>query len=280
MKDNLDSRRSHWITATLMTVLLMCLVSQDAMGQQPLQQTQMALQIIGTKVGTWRSATVFTHAIWNDMLFYGGGSGSGGGDPRHEIEIGVFHLGNGPRATGPDRVGFHDPGNPIITRAQFGLDLPGRGITPLSILEYDGTLYMFCTSRPKDGLDPCIVIITASVAEPLDWGNYCVIVDSSLSDCANNHGASAMINPDDSSEVLVYFAACSPPDEYRILLASVPIDRLLDRQSYKLLRSYDDPVLKRVGAKTNYPFVRYDAVDRIYELWYSGHSTANPNTRS
>ncbi len=264
--------------------------STEAIGQQAQKPLPPGVQIVGTKAGSWRSATVFTHAIWNDMLFYGGGAASDGGDPRHEVEIGVFHLREHARtrrdmaadcAAGDEKLlGLHNPRNPVITRAQFGLDQPGKGITPLSILEASGTLYMFCTSRPGDDLHPRIVVITADVEQPLQWGNYSIVIDQSLSGCLHNHGASAILNPDNSSEVLVYFAACTPPSEYRILLASVSVDKITEQSYYTLLKPYDNPVLERRNAKANYPFVRYNAAKRQYELWYSGHTHPGSRTRS
>ena len=209
------------------------------------------------------------------MLFYGGGSGSNGGDPRHEIDIGVFYL----KKDHP-RFGTQHPCNPVITRAKFSLNKPGQGITPLSILESNGWLYMFCTSRPHKDLDPRIVVIKASVNEPLKWNHYSVVIDASVSKCKHNHGASAMINPENKTEVLVYFAACSPPNDYRIMLASVPLDKILDKASYKLLRTYEKPVLFRQNAKANYPYVRYDSQQKLYELWYSGHTRPGSRSRS
>ncbi len=230
-------------------------------------------ELIAATPGTWRAKTVFTHAIWKDLLFYGGGAGLDGGNPRHEMAIGLFYL-DGPMA------GRQHQANPIVRRTQFGLDGPGQGITPLSIVEHEDELYMFCTSRPDPDLQPRIVVISASVAEPTRWDNYTVVIDPSFSGQANNHGAAALIDPEDRSQLLLYFAALTVPAEYRILLARVPLDRILDPSAYVLTKGYDDPVLKRDDGKTNYPFVRYDADLRLYELWYSGHSLADPAKRA
>jgi len=237
------------------------------------EEDPFAKELITTEPQSWRSATVFTHVIWRDLLFYGGGSASGGGDPRHEMEIGVFHL------SGPDS-GHHNSRNPIITRAQFELDQSGKGITPLSIVEVDNRLFMFCTARPHDDLQPRIVVIEASADDPFSWKNLTVVIDQNLSGQTNNHGASALINPDNPEELLLYFAALTPPGDYRILLATVPLNRIMEPSAYRLVKPYADPVLKRDGAKTNYPFVRYDRGRSRYELWYSGHSIENPATRS
>ena len=230
-------------------------------------------EIITIKKGTWRSATVFTHVVWNDLLFYGGGSGSDGGDPRHEIEIGVFHF------LTPDS-GFHHKNNPIITRRQFGLDEPGKGITPLSIFDRGDSLFMFCTSRPHDDLQPRIILISASIDNPYEWSNYKIIVDKAFSGKENNHGASAIIDPDDPKNILLYFAARSVNDEYRILLATVAKNNISSRGSYCLLKDYNNPVLKRDDAKVNYPFIRFIEKNKKYELWYSGQTPGNPATRS
>lgn len=230
-------------------------------------------ELITILPNTWKSATIFTHIIWKDLLFYGGGSGTDGGDPRHEIEIGVFHL------TEP-ASGYHHENNPVITRAQFGLDQPGKGITPLTIFDRGDSLFMFCTSRPDDDLNPHIVIISASVEEPYTWGNYKTIVDEAFSGKENNHGASVITDPDDSTRLLLYFAARTAPDDYRILLAGVPIAQVADSGAYRLLNNYSNPVLQRTGAKTNYPYVRYNEAQQEYELWYSGETIGNPATRS
>lgn len=223
----------------------------------------LAKELITVKAGTWRSEMVFTHAIWRDLLFYGGGSGSDGGDVRHEMEIGVFHL------TAPD-AGRQHPGNPVVTRAQFGLDGAGKGITPLSIIETDGRLFMFCTARPDGELMPRIVVIEASAEDPYTWKNMTVVVDQKFSGEKNNHGASAMVDPEDPGRLLLYFSALTPPAGYRILLASVPLDGIMDPGVYRLLNDYENPVLKREDAKTNYPFVRHE--DGRYELYYSGQA--------
>ena len=189
------------------------------------------------------------------------------------MEIGVFHL------TGPDS-GYFDERNPIITREQFALDQPGKGITPLSIVESGDRLFLFCTARPDDDLQPRIVVIEASVDDPFTWKNLKVVVDQDFSGEVNNHGASALINPDDPSELLLYFAALTPPKEYRILLATVPLAKVMDPAAYQLVKGYDDPVLQREKGKTNYPAIRYDDERKEYELWYSGHSMTDPKTRS
>jgi len=233
----------------------------------------MGKEIITVKPNSWRSATVFTHVIWNDILFYGGGAGEDGGDPRHEIEIGAFHLFK------PDS-GYHNKNNPIITRKQFDLDQAGKGITPLAIFDRGDSLFMFCTSRPDDDLHPQIVQISASVKNPFNWVNYKTIVDESFSGKVNNHGASVLIDPDNQDNILLYFAALSPGDEYRILLATAPIAHISSPKSYQLLNDYNSAVLQRDGAKTNYPFVRYKPEKKQYELWYSGQTTDNPKTRS
>lgn len=230
-------------------------------------------EIITTQPNTWRSATIFTHVIWKDWLFYGGGSGSDGGDPRHEIEIGIFHL------TEP-ASGYHDESNPVITRAQFGLDEPGKGITPLSIFNRGDSLFMFCTSRPDDDLNPRIVVISASVNDPYTWGNYRTIVDEAFSGKENNHGASVIVDPDDSTTLLLYFAALTPPEEYRILLAKVPTIKVTDTSAYTLLNDYDNAVVQRAGGKTNYPHMKYHTARQEYELWYSGHTIGNAKMRS
>ncbi len=234
---------------------------------------ELPKELITTKPNSWRSATIFTHVIWKDLLFYGGGAGADGGDPRHEMEIGVFHL------IQPDS-GYHHEKNPVITRAQFGLDQPGKGITPLSIFDRGDSLFMFCTSRPDDDLNPHIVVISASVEDPFTWGNYTTIVDEKFSVKENNHGASAIVSPDDPGKLLLYFAALTPPQAYRILLAEVPIDKVSDPRAYALLNNYENAVLKREGAKNNYPYVIYHENRKEYELWYSGQTMDNPKTRS
>lgn len=230
-------------------------------------------ELITVEAGTWRSATIFTHAIWKDLLFYGGGSGSNGGDPRHEIEIGVFHL------TAPD-AGYHNPKNPIVTREQFDLDHPGRGITPLSILDRGDSLFMFCTSRPDSDLQPRIVLISASVDDPFSWSGYKVLIDKAFSGLENNHGASVLVDPDHPERLLVYFAARSSQIEYRILLATVPADKVSDPGAYHLLNDYHNPVLVRDKAKVNYPFIQFDQKSGEFTLWYSGQTIGNPATRS
>ena len=230
-------------------------------------------ELITTEPNTWRSATIFTHVIWKDLLFYGAGSGADGGDPRHEMEIGVFHL------TGP-ASGDHNENNPVITRTQFGLDQPGRGITPLSIFDRGDSLFMFCTSRPDDDLNPHIVVISASVNDPFTWGNYRTVVDEAFSGQENNHGASVITDPDDPTQLLLYFAALTPPEEYRILLANVPTAKITDPSAYTLLNDYDNAVLQRAGGKTNYPHIVYHQARQEYELWYSGHTVGNEKTRS
>jgi len=239
----------------------------------PLLSQRLPKEIITTQPDSWRSATVFTHAIWNDLLFYGGGSGSSGGDPRHEIEIGVFHL------TEPTS-GYHHANNPVVSRAQFGLDRPGRGITPLSIFDRGDSLFMFCTSRPNDDLNPRIVLISAKVNDPFTWDNYRIIVDEAFSGKENNHGASALVNPDKPDSLLLYFAALSGKENYRILLAEVSITDISDPSAYKLINDYNSAVLQRAGAKTNYPHMQYNQERQEYELWYSGHTIYNSKTRS
>ncbi len=236
-------------------------------------ELKLSKELITVKANSWRSATVFTHVIWKDLLFYGAGSGSDGGDPRHEMEIGVFHL------VRPDS-GYHDKRNPMVTRAQFALDQPGKGITPLSIYDRGDSLFMFCTSRPDDDLQPHIVQISASVKDPYSWGNYRTIIDDKVSGERNNHGASVLLDPDDSSNLLIYFAALTPPNEYRILLGQIPINQISEPEAFQLLNDYDNAVLGREGGKTNYPYVRYDSSEKIYEMWYSGHTIGNPKTRS
>lgn len=230
-------------------------------------------ELITVKEDTWKSATVFTHVIWNDLLFYGGGSGSDGGDPRHEIEIGVFHLRT------PDS-GYDHPDNPVVSRRQFGLDRPGRGISPLAIFERKDSLFLFCTARNGEGLAPNIALISASVDDPFTWGNLKTIIDEKFSGKENNHGASVIVDPDSPKNLLLYFAASSPSEAYRILLATVLVDKISLPESYQLLNSYSSAVLKRENAKTNYPFVRYNNPTKEYELWYSGHSQGNTSTRS
>ncbi len=230
-------------------------------------------EIITTKPNSWRSATIFTHIIWKDLLFYGGGAGADGGDPRHEMEIGVFQL-SGPAA------GEHHANNPIITRAQFGLDKPGKGITPLSIFDRGDSLFMFCTSRPDDDLQPHIIVISASVDNPFRWGNYRTVVDDAFSGKENNHGASVITDPDDPTNLLLYFAARTAPDDYRILLAKVPVADVSNPIAYTLLNDYAHAVLQREETKTNYPHVVYNKTRREYTLWYSGETMGNPATRS
>lgn len=254
-------------TGILLALLWIGLQSNALSGQD------LPKELISVKEDTWRSATIFTHVIWNDLLFYGGGSGSDGGDPRHEIEIGVFHL------KGPDS-GYQHPDNPIITRKQFGLDKPGKGITPLAIYERRDSLFMFCTSRPNDDLQPRIVLISASVENPFEWDNYKTIVDKDFSGKVNNHGASVIVDPDNPENLLLYFAATSPSEEYRILLATVPIEEIASPKAYRLLHGYASAVLERKDKKTNYPHIRYHNSTKEYELWYSGHSLGNPTTRS
>jgi hypothetical protein len=258
----------YYRIAAKLSILFVVLISS-----RPTFAQNLAKEIITTKPNSWRSATIFTHVIWQDLLFYGGGSGSDGGDPRHEMEIGIFHL------TAPDS-GFHHENNPVVTRAKFGLDKPGKGITPLSIFDRGDSLFMFCTSRPDDDLNPHIVLISASVNDPYKWGNYRTVVDEAFSGEENNHGASAIIDPDDSSKLLVYFAALTPPHDYRILLAEVPVAKVSTSVAYTLKNDYANAVLQREGAKTNYPFVRYDEARQEYELWYSGQTLDNKGTRS
>ena len=234
-------------------------------------ESPLPKELISVKPGTWRSETVFTHAIWRDLLFYGGGSGSGGGDPRHEMEIGVFHLNT------PDS-GRHDHRNPVVTRSQFDLDGPGRGITPLSIIETGGRLFMFCTARPDDDLMPRIVVIETTVEDPYSWKNMTVVIDQGFSGEVNNHGASALVDPENPDQMLLYFSALTPPAGYRILLATVPLDRIMDPAAYRLLTDYKHAVIKRQDAKTNYPFVRFH--EGRYELYYSGQSIPDRTTRS
>lgn len=262
MKGECNIFKSFAILCLLMMVSVVIAISQ------PLPK-----EIITIKENSWRSATVFTHVVWNDLLFYGGGSGSGGGDPRHEIEIGVFHL------LAPDS-GYHNERNPIITREQFDLDEPGKGITPLSIFERGDSLFMFCTSRPDDDLYPRIVLISAHRKDPFTWGNYRLIIDKMFSGKVNNHGASVITDPDNPENILVYFAALTPGEDYRILLATAPKNKISDPSSYLLLNYYNEAVLKHRDAKTNYPFVRYIQVSQKYELWYSGHTIFNSFTRS
>jgi len=230
-------------------------------------------ELVTIKEDTWKSATVFTHVIWKDLLFYGGGSGSDGGDPRHEIEIGVFHLRT------PDSGSDH-PDNPVITRKQFGLDRPGRGITPLTIYERKDSLFLFCTTRNGEGLNPNIALISASVDDPYSWGDLKTIVNKDFSGKENNHGASVIVDPDNPKNLLLYFAALTPTEEYRILLATVPIAEISSPKKYRLLNDYSSAVLKREDGKTNYPYVRYLSSTKQYELWYSGHSPDNSATRS
>ncbi len=250
-----------------MGFIAFCFLASDVSGQG------LSKELITVKLDSWRSATIFTHAIWKDLLFYGGGSGSDGGDPRHEIEIGVFHL------VSPDS-GYHDQRNPIVRRAQFGLDRPGRGITPLSIFDRGDSLFMYCTSRPNVDLNPSIVVISASVDDPYVWSNYKVVVNKSFSGKENNHGASAIPDPDNPKNLLLYFAALSKGEEYRIMLATVPISEISNPKAYTLLNDYEHAVLERNTGKTNYPFVKYDGNTKEYQLWYSGHSIDNSRTRS
>ncbi|MEQ9286364.1 MAG: hypothetical protein RIG77_05620 [Cyclobacteriaceae bacterium] len=237
------------------------------------EQGHLPKEIITVKPNSWRSATIFTHVIWKDLLFYGAGSGSGGGDPRHEMEIGIFHL------IKPDS-GYHDKRNPVITRSRFGLDQPGKGITPLAIYDRGDSIFMYCTSRPDDDLNPHIVQISASVKDPYSWGNYRTIVDHTFSGQQNNHGASVLIDPYHPENLLLYFAALTSPNEYRILLAEVAIKDVSKPEAYILVKDYENAVLGRDGGKTNYPYVRYDRPNKTYELWYSGHTIENTNTRS
>ncbi len=256
-----------------LALLIGCQPTSSKRQEAPGHEDTRPVELITIAPNSWRSATVFTHVIWNDLLFYGAGSGSDGGDPRHEMEIGVFHL------VTPDS-GYQNENNPVITRKQFGLNQAGKGITPLSIYDRGDSLFMFCTSRPDDDLNPHIVQISASVEDPFTWHNYRSIVDEGFSGKQNNHGASALLDPENSENLLLYFAALSRGEEYRILLAEVQVTGVSDPSKYKLVRNYQDPVLKRDGAKTNYPFVSYDANRGIYQLWYSGQTTENSPTRS
>ena len=203
-------------------------------------------ELITVNENTWKSATVFTHVVWNDLLFYGGGSGSDGGDPRHEIEIGVFHL------TKADS-GYEHPDNPIITRKQFGLDQPGRGITPLAIYERKDSLFLFCTARNGENLNPNIVLISAPVNNPYKWGGLKTIVDKDFSGKENNHGASVIVDPNHPKNLLLYFAALSPSEDYRVLLATVPIAEIACPESYRLLNDYSSAVLKRSTERQTIP---------------------------
>lgn len=239
----------------------------------PLCAMPASKDLIGTKPDSWRSASVFTHVIWRDLLFFGGSAGTGGGDPRHEMEIGVFRI------NGPDAGSFH-PGNPIVTRAQFGLDRPGRGITPLSMFEDHGRLYLFCTARSGVDLHPRIAVIEAGVGDPFSWTNLTEVIGPELSGQANNHGVSVLRDPEDPTRLLVYFAARTEPTSYRILLAIVPVEEIMNPSAYRLLRGYENPVLSRENAKANYPFVRHFPDRKEYELWYSGQSIDDPRTRS
>ena len=142
----------------------------------------------------------------------------------------------------------------------------------------ENRLFMFCTARPDDDLMPRIVVLEASVEDPYTWKDMTIVVDRALSGEANNHGASALIDPDDPTRLLLYFSALTPPAGYRILLATVPLDRIMDPGAYRLLNDYEHPVLKRENGKTNYPFMLYR--DGHYELYYSGHSIGNEATRS
>jgi len=241
------------------------------LGAAPALAAPGAEPLVTTRPDSWRSATVFTCAAWKDLLFFGGGAGADGGDPRHEIEIGVLRLG--------DDGGFH-PDNPIITRTQFDLDRPGRGITPLAIVEHRRRLFMFCTARPAADLQPHLVVIEAAVDDPFTWRGLATVIGPELTGEANHHGAATLIDPDDPERLLVYFAARTPPAEYRILLAEVPLDRIKESAAYRLVRDFDSPVLERDGAKANYPFVRHDREHDEFELWYSGHAIDDPSTRA
>ncbi len=269
--------RNKSLVISIFTIVVAVSLAAMTSCSKPLKTSKesrkLGKEIITIEPGTWRSATVFTHVVWRDLLFYGAGSGSDGGDPRHEMEIGIFHL------VKPDS-GYHNKNNPVITRKQFGLDQPGKGITPLSIYDRGDSLFMFCTSRPDDDLQPHIVQISASVADPYSWGNYRTIIDNEVSGELNNHGASVLVDPDDEGQLLIYFAALTPPHEYRILLGQMPNDKISDPAAFKLLNDYEHAVLGREGGKTNYPFVRYDQKKKHYELWYSGHTIGNTATRS
>jgi hypothetical protein len=139
---------------------------------------------------------------------------------------------------------------------------------------------MFCTSRPDPDLQPRIVLISASVEDPYTWGGYRVLINGKLSGQENNHGASVLIDPDRPGFLLLYFAARSSQNEYRILLATVPVEKVSNPDSYQLLNDYQHPVLARDDAKVNYPFVQYDQNTKNYTLWYSGQTIGNPATRS
>ena len=234
-------------------------------------ETPLPKELITVKPGTWRSETVFTHAIWRDLLFYGGGSGSDGGDQRHEMEIGVFHL------TTPDS-GRHDERNPVVTRSQFGLNGPGKGITPLSIIETGGRLFMFCTARPSDDLMPRIVVIEATVEDPYTWKNMTVVIDYRFCGEAKGHGASALIDPENPEHLRLYSSALTPPHVYRILLATVPLERITNPAAYCLLNDYEHAVITREDAKTHYPFACFH--EGHYELSYSGQSIPDRTIRS
>lgn len=251
----------------IVSLIWIALFTSSSMGQD------LPKELVTVKEDTWKSATVFTHVIWRDLLIYGGGSGSDGGDPRHEMEIGVFHLRT------PDS-GYDHPENPIITRKQFGLDKPGRGITPLAIYERKDSLFLFCTTRNGESLNPNIALISASVDDPYTWGSLKTIIDNDFSGKENNHGASVIVDPDNPQHLLLYFAALTPPEDYRILLATVPIAEISSPKKYRLLNDYASAVLKRENGKTNYPYVRYLSSTKEYELWYSGHSPKNSATRS
>lgn len=261
-------RKHHRVVVYMLSLICIVLYSSLTSCAQDLPK-----ELITIQPGTWRSATIFTHIIWKDLLFYAGGAGADGGDPRHEMEIGVFYL-SGPAS------GYHHENNPVITRAQFGLDKPGKGITPLSIFDRGDSLFMFCTSRPDDDLNPHIVVISASTDDPFSWGNYTTVVDEAFSGKENNHGASVIVNPDDAGKLLLYFAALTPPEDYRILLAEVPVTNVADPAAYTLLNDYSNAVLQREGSKTNYPHMIYNEARQEYELWYSGHTIDNKATRS
>ncbi|NJN28729.1 MAG: hypothetical protein HC819_23490 [Cyclobacteriaceae bacterium] len=87
-------------------------------------------------------------------------------------------------------------------------------------------------------------------------------------------------DPDHPDNLLIYFAAQSGKEDYRILLAEILVEKISDLTAYKMLRDYDHAVLQRLHAKANYPYGQYHQEKKIYELWYSGQSIGNKDKRS
>lgn len=230
-------------------------------------------------MAAWGTSSVFGRAILKHptegQIMYFGASNSAVGDARAEISIGAYIM------SSPTTGRFYT-NNPIIDRNNIGLGGTRSGFQPFDVIQIGNTIYLFGTKR--DNQTGTISVMTADINTPFDFGTTIteVITPTVSGVNGDQHGASVMLNPDNSNELLIYFAANQTGvlgGEYQIYLASVTLGNILNSGSYSMLNA-GNPVMERwttQSVKANYPYIEYSEGE--YTLWYSGQIPNDSNSR-